>query len=68
MFLLVIFVIFEMNGELVVINGFYVIGLYIGVFFVLLFMEVLLRKFGYKLLMVMGGFFVIISLFSFIWF
>lgn len=68
MLLFVILIIFEINGELVVINGLYVIGLYIGVFLVLLFMEVLFRKFGFKLLIVIGGSIVILSLFGFIWF
>ncbi|AJE77801.1 MULTISPECIES: MFS transporter [Bacillus] len=67
MLLPVISVIFETNGESATINGLHATGLYIGVLLASPFMEAPLRKLGFKPLMVMGGFLVIISLFSFIW-
>ncbi|MDF9780736.1 MFS family permease [Bacillus velezensis] len=67
MLLPVISVIFETNGESAAINGLHATGLYIGVLLASPFMEAPLRKLGFKPLMVMGGFLVIISLFSFIW-
>nr|MDH3097639.1 MFS transporter [Bacillus velezensis] len=67
MLLPVISVIFETNGESRTINGLHATGLYIGVLLASPFMEAPPRKLGFKPLMVMGGFLVIISLFSFIW-
>ncbi|NCU18607.1 MFS transporter [Pallidibacillus pasinlerensis] len=58
-------VILENHGVPPTVNGLHATGLYIGVLLASPFMEVPLRKFGYKPLIVVGGLAVVLSLFAF---
>lgn len=62
MLLPLIAVIFENSGLSSFLNGINSTALYIGILFTSPFMEPLLRKFGYKPLLVIGGLLVLISL------
>nr|WP_040400062.1 MFS transporter [Heyndrickxia acidiproducens] len=65
MLLPLISIIFEKDGIGSSLNGLNATGLYIGVLFASPLMEAPLRKFGYKPLILTGGFTVILSLFLF---
>lgn len=65
MLLPLIAVILEQQGVSPVINGLHATGLYIGILLASPFMETPLRRFGYKPLIIAGGFTVVISLFLF---
>lgn len=65
MLLPLISVIFERDGVSSALNGLNATGLYIGTLLVSPFMEVPLRRFGYKPVIVVGGLFVFISLWLF---
>jgi MFS family permease len=62
MLLPLIAVIFEHDGISSSLNGLHATGLYIGILLASPLMEAPLRRFGYKPLILFGGFFVIISL------
>ncbi|MET3576285.1 MFS family permease [Bhargavaea ullalensis] len=65
MLLPLISVIFEQDGVSSTLNGFNATGLYIGTLLISPFMEVPLRRFGYKPVIVAGGLAVFLSLFLF---
>ncbi|WP_077210885.1 MFS transporter [Bacillus dakarensis] len=62
MLLPLIAVIFEQDGISSSINGLHATGIYIGVLLISPFMEKPLRKFGYKPIILTGGFLVVLSL------
>lgn len=65
MLLPLISVIFEQDGVSATLNGLSATGLYIGTLLISPFIELPLRKYGYKPMIVVGGFIVIISLLLF---
>lgn len=62
MLLPLIAVIFENNGVSSFLNGLNSTGLYIGILFISPFMEIPLRKFGYKPILMTGGLLVLIAM------
>lgn len=62
MLFFLIVIIFEKDGFFFIINGLNVIGLYLGILFIFFFMEGLFCRYGYKLIIVVGGFLVIVFL------
>ncbi|MGD6817818.1 MFS transporter [Metabacillus sp. 113a] len=65
MLLPVIAILFEQQGYPSSLNGMHATGLYIGVLLASPFMEKPLQKFGYKNMIITGGFLVMASLFAF---
>ena len=61
----VIAILFEQSGISASLNGFHATGVYIGVLFATPFMEHLLNKWGYKVLLLNGGILIAISLLLF---
>lgn len=58
-------ILLENNGVSSTVNGLHATGLYIGILVASPFLEGPLRKFGYKPMIIAGGFTVITSLFLF---
>lgn len=65
MLLPIIAIIFENEGISSSLNGFHATALYLGILLVSPFMELPLRKFGYKPVIALGGAFVVVSLLLF---